>query len=213
MWAQLTSVPGPQRAAARHNLAVVCHLLALNFERSQLNGTAVGGRSGTDAAAAAEADWQSATKLWMQLIDDGDVWSIVSARIRDIDDPSLTTGTSRRLRLSLAGALALVEARLVLRAIELGKTGMAERLARRLKNSGLPKDGVAEGLNRVVEPLRVQVTALAEAAKRDTESSPSTADKIMERFLSQAERLLKPIDLLLDEDHPARHAAHDLVLH
>ena len=211
VWWRHAEAPGPQRAVARHNLAVIGHLFLLNFERSQLNGTAEQERAGAERIAAAEADWQSTMRFWAQVIDDGDVWTIVSSRIKEIDDPSLTTGASRRLRLSLAGALTLINARLALRAIELGETDAAERQVRQTRNPSFPQEGVAEGLNRVVEPLRVQVTALAEAAKRDAASGPDTADKTMEKFLEQAARLLKPIDLLLDEDHPARHAAHDEV--
>lgn len=200
LWEQYSSRPGPDRAVARHNLAVLHYHLALEAERA----------APSDAAAGDE-HWKKALHFWDEVIDDDDVWRRVAERIRDIDDPSLTTGASRRLQQTLPGVLALVQARLAMRALDRDETEVAQRHAERIRRSGESRPGVNEALNRVVEPLRAQVKAIAETAKRAGEQNKAGADKILETFLVQAAPLLRPFDLFLDADHPARQAEHDNV--
>jgi hypothetical protein len=204
LWREQLNTSGPARAAARHNLALLHHLFALKFEQALLDGTKV-------SVNEADKHWEAATRYWNEVLNDEDVWGHVSARIRDIDDPSLPTGASRRLRKTLTAVLALIDAKLVLRALEQKQLDLAERHAQRVRTSPLPHNEAQDALGQALEPQRSQITTLADTARSNGEADPVNADKILEVFLDQAGELLRPFDILLDLDHHARQAEHDKI--
>lgn len=198
--------------AALHNLAVMHHMAALDHEAVLLDcKTQPPPSSGVRTEQLAEVHWREAMKYWKALYNDEAFWSRVTARIRALDDRSLTTGAARRLRRTLPAVLSLIDARLALRAQESGQHAHARRHVARLRANVLDEVGVEEGLHRALQALRAQIKSLCEKAKADAEADAEHADNVTERLLDQTSGLLAALDLLLSDAHSARQAEHDQV--
>ena len=199
--------------AAKHNLALLHHFSALALEQSLLNGKAAGSPVGDESARVAEAEryWVEAYRYWGLTTADQSCWSRVVARIRALEDPSLTTGAARRMEGRLPVTLVLINARLAIRALQNQKPAHAQRHVARIRASGLPTAAVDEALRSAIEPARSAIKTLCETAKREADADPIKADKITERLLEQSAPHLALLALLLPEAHPSRDAEFDQV--
>jgi hypothetical protein len=207
-WREL-EFAGPVSAAARHNLAVLHHFGALDLERSLLNGAKTEDRPAK--VAEAETHWNESTRFWKALVVEQMFWSRLTARIRAMDDRSLTTGASRRFERTLPAALTLINARLALRAMDAGHLDCAQRHALRIQQSGFQGDVIEDGLRIAIEPVRAILKSLCETAIKDSDTNKENGAAIAERLLEQTSAPLAKIDLLLPEKHPGRAAEHDQI--
>jgi hypothetical protein len=187
-----------------HNLAVLMHTRALDTEFQRDAG-------GTVDAKDQAGLWRSAFQMWTVLLDDEGFWSRLTARIRDLDDPRLTTGTARRMRLSLPVALMQINAQLAVRAAEKGKAEEVKRHLAIMKGSGFKDSVVQEALRLAVMPVRDRIKTLCQAAEKETDAHPLTGDTVTERLLAQTAPLLAALDLMLPVGSPARAGTHDEV--
>ena len=187
-----------------HNLAILHHLLALQWE-SHVRTSEVNG----DERKNIEQLWSRAFRRWQKLLDEECFWSRLTARVREFEDPRLTAGTVRRLRAALPAALLSINARLALQAVELGKKDSAARLVEVIRNSGFPDEAIKDGLRQAVEPVRARIKALCKAAGNSAESDPVHADKACRQLLDNATPLLDGLDCLLPAGDPTRDVAHD----
>ena len=90
LWAALESNP-EEGYVARHNLAILRQLMALEWE----NHYTKAGQLTEENKTAVGKLWRSAFKRWNLLATDDDFWGRVTARIRQLDDPRLTSGLIR----------------------------------------------------------------------------------------------------------------------
>lgn len=187
-----------------HNLAVLHHLLALQWENHARSNKVNG-----DEQKNIEQLWNRAFRRWQKLLDEEGFWSRLTARVREFADPRLTAGTVRRLRAALPAALLSINARLALNAVEQGKTDSAARLVGVIRKSGFPEDAIKDGLRQAVEPVRSRIKALCKAAENAAESDPVHADKACRSLLADATPLLGGLDCLLPAGDPTRDVAHD----
>ena len=187
-----------------HNLAVLHHLLALEWENSD-------GRENASREAQARADelWGLAFHRWKRLLDEEPFWQRLTERVREFDDPRLTAGTVRRLRSSLPVALLGINARLVLRAVELGNDGVAQRLVGVIRKSGFAEEMIADGLRQAVAPVRARIKTLCAAAEQSLSSDAIHADRACRQLLDSVQPLLAGVDSLLNPGDPTRDVAHD----
>lgn len=209
------SVEGP---AAKHNLAVLHHFKALEIERELLAAAKVSdkgeaGAADVEAAKTAEAErhWFESYRHWRMVAVEQSFWSRVVARIRVLDDKTLTTGAARRMEQTLPVAIILINARLTIRFHDTGKSSHAQRQVGRIRGSGFAAEAVEAALRIAVQPTRAAIKAACEAATKAKEADPANADTVAERLLEQTARPLALLDLLLPEDNPARIAEHDQV--
>lgn len=189
-----------------HNLAVLHHLLVLEWE----NGDGRENASG-EAQARAKQLWELAFHRWKRLLDEEPFWQRLTERIREFDDPRLTAGTARRLRSSLPAALLGINARLVLRAVELGNDRVAQRLVDVIGRSGFSEDVIADGLRQAVAPVRARVKTLCAAAEQSLSIDAIHADHACRQLLDSVRPLLVGLDSLLKPGDPTRDVAHDEV--
>lgn len=187
-----------------HNLAVLMHARALDMESQNGNNSAVDPVKRTEL-------WKSAYQRWNVLLDDEAFWSRLTARIRALDDPRLTTGTARRMRASLPLALLLISAQLALRSAELGKADDSKQHLAVMKASGFGEAVMQEALRQAVAPIRDRIKNLCQAADKETDVHPELGDEVTERLLAQTAPLLAILDMLLPAGAPTRDGAHDEV--
>lgn len=186
-----------------HNLAVLMHAKALDSEFPNSGATA-------DWSKRLEL-WKSAYQRWKILLDDEGFWSRLTSRIRELDDPRLTTGTARRMRSSLPLGLLLINAQLTVRAAEAGKAEDVKQHLAVMKASGFGEAVVQEALRRAVESIRDRIKTLCQAADKETDVHPEAGGTVVTRQLAETKPLLAILDLVLPAADPARIATHDEV--
>ncbi len=197
--------PG-EAPAARHNLAVVHHVRALDLERR-----AVERNLTKEEREERDACWAEAAPRWRAIVTLEPFWTRVTERVRALDDPRLTAGAVRRVRGSLPLALLLVDASLARAAAERGEERECERHHRRMRDFGLGAALVEEAHRRAAIPVWEQVQQLCRAAEPKADADPAHADRVTRDLLRQAAPLLRTLDLLLPEGHATRVGAHDEV--
>jgi uncharacterized protein (UPF0335 family) len=189
-----------------HNLAVMSQLRVLDLEQ-----TPQAGEMDPKEAAARADMWRAAFRRWKVLLENEAFWSRLTARIHALDDPRLTTGTSRRMRESLPLALLLINAQLALRAAQAGNEADAKRQLAVLRDSGFDRKIVGEALHRVVEPLRERIKTMCQSAAREVSDEAQNADSTTRRLFEYSRPVLAVIDGLLPAGDPVRDGAHDEV--
>jgi len=203
LWLKHERDGGRQRVST-HNLAVFYHAVALDLEHRALAGTL-----SSEEERIRHACWERAFRRWRDLSDDEPFWSRLRARVRDLDDPRLTTGLARRLRESLGKALLLVNARMAVQAAEGGKPKVAAHHVAVLWRSGFPGELITESLRDSVGHVRQRVTLLCGPAKEQALANPERAHRLVRLLLKQAKPPLALLDRLLPDADPMRQCAHD----
>jgi hypothetical protein len=226
---------GSESGVSTHNLAVLAHAAALDLEHA-----ARSGRLAAEKAGQRGLYWQQASHRWKRLLDQEGFWSRLASRIRELDDPRLTTGTARRIRASLPLALLSINAELAVRAAERGDNDemrrqleLMERWEHQAPNEqqvcpSCGRSGNAlrcdscgvrlvtrtfrnEALARAVAPIRERIKSLCATAEPEADARPEHADQVTRRLMDQTRPLLDVLDCVLPSDSSTRTAAHDEV--
>lgn len=204
-WRKQLENPGDE-GNALHNVAVLSHASALDLEE-------VASSRALSNEERSERDfwWQEALRYWAMLVEDEAFWSRVMVRIRDLDDPRLTTGMARRMRTSLPQALLSINAKLAVRAAERNNTAGCQRQLNLMRRSGFGQDVVDEALRHAMEPIRERIKTLCKMVETQAPADPTKADVMTKRFLDQSQPLLATLDSLLPAGNTARDSMHDEV--
>jgi hypothetical protein len=193
-----------------HNLAVLRHLTALDWEWSAASGPLT-----DEQKQEVQACWASAFRRWKLLLEHEAFWSRLTARIRELNDPRLTPGTARRIRGSLPLMLLLINARLAVHAAERGNAAESKRhldvLFEVIGLAGIQARVADEALRRALDPLRQRIKHMCKMAEADAEADPVHADQAARRLLKEAGALLATVDCVLAPGHSTREALHDEV--
>ena len=185
-----------------HNIAVLNHVIALHLEHASRS------RQLTESQVKArDSGWQHAFKRWQVLLEYEGFWSRLTARIRDHNDPRLTTGVARRFRMTLPLALLSINAQLAVQATERGDSREAKRHRRIILKSGFDPSAMDGALRRALKPIRERVKTFCRTADSEADADPENADKVTRRLLDQTGPLLGILDCLLAADDPARSAS------
>lgn len=190
---------GSQSRISTHNLAVLSHVAALDLEyKAARKSLTMAERRNRDVC------WAEAYKRWAELLRDEWFWTRLTARIRQLDDPRLTTGTARRIRHSLPKALLSINAQLAVRAADKGSGPDVRSHLRWMRKSGFG-DGLAkETLRGAVGPTRARIRLLCEEAERHIKDAAATADQAADRLLENGWPLLRAVDLIFRPGDPLR---------
>lgn len=98
-----------------HNLAIMYHALALDIEYLAATQTLSKKQS-----LQKRSYWEQAFQRWLILMKYEGFWRRLTERVRELDDPRLTTGTTRRIRAGLPLALLSINAMLAVQAAQKG---------------------------------------------------------------------------------------------
>lgn len=189
---------------SRHNLAVLSHLLVLDIE---LNGNSLA----KEESAKREKYWKDTFKRWTLLLEHEGFWSRLTARVRQMDDPRLTTGFVKRMRESLPYAILQINASIALKAAESGDKSEALRQINLMHNSGFGKAVVSRALKHVANPLRTRVKVICKSISEETYPDKKSELAACKKLINQTKELLAAIDILLQDDNTIKEGAHDEV--
>lgn len=189
-----------------HNLAVLSHVAALDLEHAALTAPLT-----EEQKKQRDTCWQETFKRWQVLLAHEAFWSRLTARIREMGDPRLTTGTARRMRNALPLSLLSINARLARNAAELGDMAEAGRHMQLMHDAGFDQKVADEALKQAAKPVRERIKTLCQTAQSEAGADPVHADKAAGRLLDQTSPLLAVLDCLLPLAHLMRDGAHDEV--
>ncbi|MET2984071.1 hypothetical protein [Aureibaculum conchae] len=184
---------------SKHNLAILSHLQALDYE---LNGQGI-------TNSKLEEYWENAFKRWKVLFDHEGFWSRLTARVREMDDPRLTTGFIKRLRESLPSAILQINVKIALNAAEKGDIAKANRHIQFVNESGFGSDVGLRAINKVIEPVRNRIKIICKRFNDVPYTNPQTELNAGKKIIEETKTALKILDILLPDKSPIREGAHD----
>ncbi|MEX2409837.1 MAG: hypothetical protein WD607_00460 [Candidatus Paceibacterota bacterium] len=189
---------------SRHNLAVLSHLLVLDIE---LNGKSLK----EEDIKQRDKYWKNTFKRWRLLLEHEGFWSRLTARVRQIDDPRLTTGFVKRLRGSLPYAILQINASLALKAAEVGNKLETSRQISLMKDSGFSKEVVTTVLKDTANPLRNRIKITCKSFSDKEFPDPKEELAACKKLLEQTIPILNTIQSLLPDENTIKEGACDEV--
>ena len=182
---------------AKHNLAIVYHIQALDSEQYALNN-----KLSDEQLLMIANDWHTCFKWWEELADDETLWSMVADRIRTIDDQRLTTGFARRMRATLPEAMDKINAMLARDYAERDKYSQATNHIKYMNETHQGKDNVPKILSIIIKPLKARVDNAVDTATNTANNKPDQAARAAFELLEAVSAPLKVIQIMLPaEDH------------
>jgi hypothetical protein len=191
---------------ATHNLALIYHIAALDWENHSL-------RTEIDAKRREEVTeyWKAAFYRWNRILADEQLWEKVLTRIRQLNEPNLTSGFARRMRTTLPAALVKVNAELALDFAEAGKSELARFHTDLMDGTSESKAHVAKIAELVLTPGRKRIQERVRKAIERGNKDPSDAVAAARELLEQARGTLFLFDLFISKNADFRNDAFDEV--
>jgi len=189
-----------------HNLAIMYHVLALDFEQMRSN------KSLTKKQSDQKREyWEQAFFRWKILLNHDGLWSRLSNRVRELDDPRLTTGVCRRLQDGLPIILLTINAKLAIRASLQNDKNEANYHMEIIKKSGFNEGVIEESLRQAVAAIRDRIKVLCTNSEADAKINPGQGDTIIQSLVAQSNPMLTTLDTVLPKRHSILDSAHDAV--
>jgi hypothetical protein len=166
---------------ASHNIAVMFHLIALDWTRYHL---------AVDLDREHEEKikdyWRECFSRWEKTATDDRVWEVTKARIRSLDDPRLTTGFAQRMCRSLPLALEKINAEAALGYAEEHRFDWAELHVKFMNETHRGLDDVGKVADLVLTPTRNRVNHSIETARKEIQANPGSGHDAARKLLDQA---------------------------
>lgn len=189
----------PASIVAKHNLAVLYQMVALDWELLALKGDL----SSQQLATVAKY-WSTCFKWWEELADDETFWSLVADRIRRLDDRRLTTGFARRMRATFPIAFDRINALLAVQYAEKGKYDHAKRHIAYMEETHQGADDVDRVISEILKPLEARINSAVEEAIRKGKQDPTKGADVARELLNATGHPLVMARSLLEDGHAIR---------
>ncbi|MCP4612970.1 MAG: hypothetical protein GY845_30115 [Planctomycetes bacterium] len=190
-----------------HNLAVLYHAHALDIEFKSITKPLE-----KDELETCSLCWKGAYKQWQELLKNEILWSQqVTALIRDLNDPRLTTEIARCIRYSLPKALFQINAQLALRAAEKKDEATCNYHIQLVNEFGCDKKLFNTVIHEAVSPVRERIRILCVTLDKKIEENIELANTLIWEFLLDSKSLLMTIDQLLPESDLVWESTHNEV--
>jgi hypothetical protein len=205
LWERWESEPS-RMMVAKHNLAVMYHMLAIDWTLRDLKHT-------FDSAQIEQMKkcWKAAFDRWEVLATDDDMWDRLKERIRDINDPALPSGTARRLRDTLPESVDRVNAEFAVRYATAKRFDMARWHIDFMKETHQGLDDTTKTSTEVLAPTKRLVEALTADFEKSTQNNVRASLGAAETLLTEARPFLQLLDLFHGEDSHERNEMFDHV--
>jgi hypothetical protein len=191
---------------AMHNIALFWQLRALDLESDNASSEADHAYEET-----VENYWRSSLKRWKYLISDNLIWDRVATRVRQIDDPSLTSGFVRRMRSTLPLALAKINAELALAHAEKGETALAEMHIQFLRQGNHGLVTLDKPAHLVLAPVRARLAQYVAQATEGAKQNPARGNEAARSLIEQTRHPLDLFALFFGRDSDAHNELSDEV--
>jgi hypothetical protein len=191
---------------SKHNLALVYYVCALDWENFSIKNEVEAERRQKIADY-----WQGTTNRWACLALDERLWEKVTARIRQLNEPSLATGFARRMRETLPDALDKINAEFAVAFAESGKIEFARVHIEIMRKTHQGLHNVEKTAERVLAPTRNRLKEQIQCAKDRAEKTPSDGAKAARDLLEQARQNLTLFDLFFGKNNESRNDLFDEV--
>lgn len=179
---------------ATHNLAVLFHLLALDWSHFHIESDI-----DEDRERKIKSYWKESFARWEKIVDDDRIWETLKSRVAFFNDPRLKTGFVRRLRDNLPEALDKINAEIALDFAQQGRNEWAKIHVQLMRETHQGLDDVEKTANLVLEPTKKRVLQFLETAKREVSKKPEAGSGIAQNLLKQT----APLKNLFDMFHGA----------
>lgn len=170
---------------AAHNLAILHHVLALDAEAPDAHRN-----SARPRRKEIDEHWRQALAHWQLLVDNDHFWEAISARIRQLNEPNLTTGYARLIRSTLPKALNKISADVIVALAADGKTDLARNHLDLVRVHGNGSAGTEMTADFALSPVAARLHEHIETARRRAEHGPSEAVEAARELLDHAEASL-----------------------
>jgi hypothetical protein len=169
---------------ANHNIAVMLHLVALDWTLYQINAEVE-----PEKEEKIRSYWKDSFKRWEKIPSDDRLWDAVMTRIRSVGDPRLTTGFGRRFADTLPAALDKINAEAGLKFAEQGRLEWARTHVQFMHETHQGLDNVAKTAEMVLAPLRKRVTQHIKTARETTQKNPNKGGEAANLLVDECGRL------------------------
>jgi hypothetical protein len=198
IWTQWESDPQLEYVAW-HNIAVMFHLIALDWTHHQFANEVE-----EDRERKIRLYWKESFSRWEKLVADDRIWDVLKSRIRSLDDARLTTGFARRVRDTLPQALDKINAEVALQFAEQGRMEWAKFHTDFMKETHKGLHDTEKTSDAVLAPSRNRITQQIKAAKDETNSDAGVGVSAAKK-LQDLGNALKPLFELFYNDQSHRY--------
>ncbi|WP_395745399.1 hypothetical protein [Prosthecobacter sp.] len=175
---------------AKHNLAVMFHMFALDWTNHHVAYEIDAGRDEK-----IKSYWRDSFQRWEILADSDELWDVVKDRVRSLEDEALTTGFVRRMRRVLPQALDRVNAEAALKLAEQGQMDWAKFHVDFMRETNQGLDDVDSTAELVLAPTRRRIDQRLQAAQSKSEETPDQGTQLASELMNAATPLMGIYDL------------------
>ena len=194
LWSSDLSAPDAQMIA-RHNLAVLVHMQALDAEAQSANG-----KVSKSQADGCQILWQRALVHWRDLLADDDFWRAASVRATAFNDPRLTTEVVGAIREDLAPRLLSINVRIAITAAEQSDKATIGQHMKLVAASGFNEQQREDAIRIALEPLQEQIRQAIKTAKANWRRSPRLGNRHIRAMHGSCGKALSLIDSLFESE-------------
>lgn len=206
IWTALETNPS-DGLVAMHNVAVLWQLMALEWESHYAEAAELTAERKKET----EKLWRGAFKRWDLLAVDDHFWNTVTQRIKELDDPRLTTGFARRMRTTLPQALDKINGELAVRYAENGRMDMAQVHVQFMRETNQGLDNIDKTAELVLTPASTRLKQQIQRAKERASKNPNDAVNAVGELLEHARRTVSLFELFFGKESDARNELSDEV--
>jgi len=198
IWAARES-DGADGVVAKHNLALVYHVCALDWDNYAVENKLDGERRQK-----VTAYWKDAFSRWEKLATNEAFWEKVTDRIRQLNEPNLPTGFARRMRATLPEALDKINAELAVAFAEAGQIELTRLHIQFMRQTHQGLDNVDKTAEMVLTPARNRLKEHIRAARERADKNPLDAANAARELLGHAQQTLCLFDLFFEKNSEIR---------
>jgi hypothetical protein len=191
---------------AQHNMAILYHMYAVDWTNYHVSYDI-----DQNLDDQIKGYWRKSFERWEKLIERDELWDMLKARIRSLEDEALTTGFVRRMVKQLPSALDKVNAEAALRLAEQGRLDWARFHVDFMNETHPGLDDVESTSEMVLEPTKIRVEQYLESFEQQADKNPAKGAELASQLLDHCRPMMGLFDLFHGNDAHQRNDLFDKV--